>query len=263
VVTDHAGARVSVFFQDGGGSFGLRTDHVLPGSNAHAVLADFDADARLDVAIAGWVVSGPSVLLGRTAATHTFRKVTSNRSIALSFGANSYTIAATAGANGSISPSGNVSVTHGDDAMFTITPDGGYVVADVLVDNVSVGAVTTYTFDDVTAPHTIAASFGPPTDVAGPPVTRTGLEAPAPNPFNPTTQIRYSLLETGPVRLAIYDARGRLVRQLVEGDRPGPQWHVAIWNGRNAAGIPSPAGVYFVKLDASRVAMSRRIVLVK
>jgi hypothetical protein len=70
-----------------------------------------------------------------------------------------YTITATAGANGSISPSGAVIVNHGDDKTFTITPDTGYHVADVLVDGGSAGAVTTYTFNNVTADHTISASF--------------------------------------------------------------------------------------------------------
>src|SRR5439155_296782 len=62
-------------------------------------------------------------------------------------------------ANGSITPSSNVSVTYGANQTFTITPDTGYHVADVLVDGSSVGAVTTYTFINVTANHTIAASF--------------------------------------------------------------------------------------------------------
>jgi hypothetical protein len=70
-----------------------------------------------------------------------------------------YTITATAGANGSIDPSGDVTILEGDDQTFTITPDTNYVVEDVLVDDVSVGAVTEYTFSNVTADHTIEASF--------------------------------------------------------------------------------------------------------
>jgi lysophospholipase L1-like esterase len=74
-------------------------------------------------------------------------------------GPNTYTITATAGSNGSINPSGAVVVNAGDSQSFTITPDAGYQVQDVLVDNVSVGAVTTYTFPVVGANHTIEASF--------------------------------------------------------------------------------------------------------
>jgi glucose/arabinose dehydrogenase len=71
----------------------------------------------------------------------------------------SYTITASAGANGSISPSGAVSVTQGTSQTFSITPNSGYAVSDVTVDGASVGAVTSYTFSNVQANHTISASF--------------------------------------------------------------------------------------------------------
>ena len=70
-----------------------------------------------------------------------------------------HTIKATAGANGSISPSGWTSVREGWDQTFTITPDKGYAVAKVLVDGKSVGAVMSYTFKNVTKDHTIEAVF--------------------------------------------------------------------------------------------------------
>ena len=70
-----------------------------------------------------------------------------------------YTIKATAGTNGSISPSGWTSVREGWDQTFTITPDKGYAVAKVLVDGKSVGAVKSYTFKNVTKDHTIEAVF--------------------------------------------------------------------------------------------------------
>ena len=70
-----------------------------------------------------------------------------------------YTIKATAGTNGSISPSGWTSVRDGWDQTFTITPDKGYAVAKVLVDGKSVGAVKSYTFKNVTKDHTIEAIF--------------------------------------------------------------------------------------------------------
>ena len=70
-----------------------------------------------------------------------------------------HTIKATSGANGSISPSGWASVREGWDQTFTITPDKGYAVAKVLVDGKSVGAVTSYTFKNVTKDHTIEAVF--------------------------------------------------------------------------------------------------------
>src|SRR6185436_4662501 len=91
--------------------------------------------------------------------SYTFTAVSANHTIAASFAIDTYTITATAGANGSISPSGSVSVNYGDNQTFTITPDANYHIADVLVDGVSVGAVASYTFTAISANHTIAASF--------------------------------------------------------------------------------------------------------
>jgi hypothetical protein len=71
----------------------------------------------------------------------------------------SSTIAASAGPGGSISPTGSVPVDYEADQTFTITPDPGYHIQDVLVDGLSAGAVTSYTFNDVVAQHTISASF--------------------------------------------------------------------------------------------------------
>lgn len=70
-----------------------------------------------------------------------------------------HTIRASAGTNGTISPVGWTSVGEGGEQTFTITPDAGYAVAKVLVDGRSVGAVTSYTFRNVTQDHTIEAVF--------------------------------------------------------------------------------------------------------
>ncbi|MBE0426200.1 MAG: putative Ig domain-containing protein [Nitrospirae bacterium] len=70
-----------------------------------------------------------------------------------------YTIAATAGSGGSISPSGAISVSQGANQTFTITPNTGYHIADVLVDGSSAGAVTSYTFNNIVDNHTIEAFF--------------------------------------------------------------------------------------------------------
>lgn len=80
-----------------------------------------------------------------------------------------YDIIAEAGENGTISPAGESSVIENGTKTYTITPDDGYVVADVKVDGQSVGAVTTYTFDNISADHEIEATFkwdNPFTDVS-------------------------------------------------------------------------------------------------
>ena len=107
-----------------------------------------------------------------TVSSYTFSKVTANHTISASFAPITYTITATAGANGAISPSGSATVNSGSNQTFIITPADNYKVSDVTVDGVSVGTVSSYKFSNVTANHTISASFGtldqPPTADAGP-----------------------------------------------------------------------------------------------
>ena len=101
--------------------------------------------------------------------TYTFENVQADHTIHATFSEIppvTFTITATAGEGGSIEPSGEVEVIAGEDQEFTITPDAGYQIADVLVDDESVGAVSTYTFENVQADHTIHATFSdttPPT----------------------------------------------------------------------------------------------------
>jgi hypothetical protein len=70
-------------------------------------------------------------------------------------------IVATAGDNGVISPKGTVRVKRGGRQTFTITANPHYHVSDVQVDGKSVGARTSYTFQNVREDHTIAAAFNP------------------------------------------------------------------------------------------------------
>jgi len=72
---------------------------------------------------------------------------------------NTHTITSSASLNGSISPSGAVIVNQGSNKSFTITPDAGYSIDDVLIDGSSLGAVGSYTFTNVTEDHTISTTF--------------------------------------------------------------------------------------------------------
>ena len=101
-------------------------------------------------------VDGSSVA---TASTYTFTNVTANHTIAATFSANTYTITSSAGANGTISPLGAVSVISGATQTFTMAPTTGYRVFDVQVDGSSVGAVSSYPFSNVISNHTITAIF--------------------------------------------------------------------------------------------------------
>jgi len=91
--------------------------------------------------------------------SYTFNSVTADHAITVEFINITYSIAVHAGSNGNISPAGTQSVAAGSSRSFTITADDGYHIGDVQVDNVSVGAVTTYSFDNINENHTLRAEF--------------------------------------------------------------------------------------------------------
>jgi hypothetical protein len=76
-------------------------------------------------------------------------------------GVQTYTITASSGSGGSISPSGGITVQSGASQSFTITPNAGYNIATVTVDGISQGAITSYSFSAVSTNHTINATFSP------------------------------------------------------------------------------------------------------
>ncbi len=99
------------------------------------------------------------VSIGNNSASYTFDNVDADHTIEAVFAPNTYIITATADNNGTITPDGDISVTYGGSQTFTIEPNTGYKIADVLVDDVSVGNVFTYTFENIGADHTIHAEF--------------------------------------------------------------------------------------------------------
>ncbi|QTA88660.1 hypothetical protein [Desulfonema magnum] len=92
---------------------------------------------------------------------YTFPNVTANHTIHVTFKKSgvTYIITATSEENGSISPSGQIQVPEGESQTFTIYHSCGYIVDDILVDNKSVGSVSTYTFPSVIKNHSIHATF--------------------------------------------------------------------------------------------------------
>ena len=122
----------------------------------HGSSRTFAISASANYHVQDVLVDGASV---GAVTSYAFGNVTRNHTIQASFALNTHTITATAGANGSISPSGGVTVTHGSSRTFAISASANYHVQDVLVDGASVGAVTSYAFGNVTRNHTIQASF--------------------------------------------------------------------------------------------------------
>jgi hypothetical protein len=100
------------------------------------------------------------------------------------------------------------------------------------------------------------------TPVADAPTARTALTSATPNPFNPSTEVRFELAAAGPARLEVLDARGRLVRVLVDAPlAAGPQR--AVWNGTDDAGRRVGSGVYVLRLASAGTVAFDKVLLVK
>ena len=92
--------------------------------------------------------------------------------------------------------------------------------------------------------------------------TKFALHGAAPNPFNPTTTIRFDIGAATHVSLRIYDVSGRVVRTLVERDMPQAQ-HSVVWDGMNDAGDQVSSGVYLYRLSAGNFSAVRKMVMLK
>ena len=86
---------------------------------------------------------------------------------------------------------------------------------------------------------------------------KTELSGSYPNPFNPTTSINYGLENDGHVEIMIYDAAGRLVKELVNGHQEGGTYSIT-WNASHEA-----SGMYFAKMVAGDVVQTQKLVLLK
>jgi hypothetical protein len=114
--------------------------------------------------------------------------------------------------------------------------------------------------DPVCAPLPVAKSQAEPQDVpATPEVADLGA---APNPFNPSTVLRFSLAQAGPVNLTIYDVRGQRVATLQNGPLPAGE-HTIRWEGRDESGATVASGVYFVALQNAGNVQRLKLLLLK
>ncbi len=100
------------------------------------------------------------------------------------------------------------------------------------------------------------------TDAIETPALPLVLDQNRPNPFNPSTEIRFSLPHRCAVRLNVFDSAGRLIRVLHDGTL-GPGRHSIVWDGTNNAGRTVGSGVYFYRLCAGKEAISKKMVLLK
>lgn len=131
---------------------------ITPGTSTYAygTTPTFSINPAAGYGVADVMVDGESV--GATTA-YTFPSLTANHTIEATFAQYRYTITATAGNNGTITPAGVTPMIAGGNQAYTIAPATGYHVADVFVDGASVGAVTSYNFTNVNGNHSIYAEF--------------------------------------------------------------------------------------------------------
>ncbi len=160
---------------------------------------------------------------------------------------------------------GEWAITNGTAADTCRVDDlGNYDYVPVVGDNVYVIGIVQYSYGDYKIQPRDNA------DIAANPVgiddglteARFGLSQNAPNPFNPITEIAFSVPRETDVELAIYDVTGRRVATLVDDTLEGGV-HRAVWNGRGDTGEQVASGVYFYRLMAGGEMVSRKMVLLK
>lgn len=115
---------------------------------------------------------------------------------------------------------------------------------------------TGYSVAGVTGPSTVA------TGVAAAVPGKFALEQNVPNPFNPSTTIRFSVPTAEQVTLSIYAPNGQLVRTLVDGTVQAGV-HELVWNGVDQTGRPAASGVYVYRLNGEQRTITKRMVLVR
>jgi hypothetical protein len=90
----------------------------------------------------------------------------------------------------------------------------------------------------------------------------TSLNSNYPNPFNPSTTISFDLARSGKARLSVFNVKGQLVKELVDGDL-APGTHRITWNGLDAGGRGVSSGVYFYRLEAGDYVSTRKMLMIK
>jgi hypothetical protein len=95
------------------------------------------------------------------------------------------------------------------------------------------------------------------------PIVASRLNGNWPNPFNPATSVRFDLAQDSEVTLRIFDIQGRLVRDLVQGERFTAGQHSVAWDGRNASGREVASGVYFLDMVAGDYHARHKMVMAR
>lgn len=197
------------------------------------------ASANTGYSFVNWTENGNQV---STNANYTFT-VNGNRNLVANFAQSTYTIQASAGANGIITPSGTVTVAQGANQSFSMIPNTGYEVQAVYIDGNSVGALTSYTFTNVTANHQIHVTFIQMDDIE----ENNDVEiAIYPNPTSGEIIVEYEGLR----HITVINPLGQLV---YDNDVDSDQVHVDL------SGMIK--GVYIVQIEANNNMAIKKIIV--
>ena len=153
----------------------------------------------------------------------------------------------------------NLSLMPGDPETH---PNSFHIFFDVDTNGGNAGAkAAAPLFEMLLSAEILNYSSGP--SGVGPRANFGSLDANVPNPFNPSTEIRFSLPRALPVRLTVHDLAGREVRVLADGEIMAAGQNGVSWDGRDQSGRQSPSGSYLVKLEAGDERSTQKIMLLK
>jgi hypothetical protein len=209
----------------------------------------FTITSNSGYAISKVLVDGVNKPEAVTSGSYTFSNVTDDHVITAKFEQASHVITATAGENGTITPSGEIAVADGGSKIFVIAANENYQVDDVLVDGTSVGAVSGYTFSNVTSNHTIEATF----KAKGVNIEETNIAGITvfPNPTDGELTIGHEICDNEICDIKIFDVMGRIVFQLSTlNSQLSTQIDISIF----------PAGVYFIRITTEEGIITKKIV---
>lgn len=164
------------------------------------------------------------------------------------------------GAQGAIT----YSVAIGNPAVATVAIANNILTVTRKVSGATSVTVTgTDGFDGSRISHTFQLSVVSDVEEPGVVPTEFTLSQNFPNPFNPSTTIRFALPKEAPVTLEIYNILGMKIRTLISGQSMNAAFHTVVWDGKDDAGVGVPSGMYLYRIHADKFQASKKMTLLK
>ncbi|MGE5177140.1 MAG: FG-GAP-like repeat-containing protein, partial [Hyphomicrobiales bacterium] len=286
LVANQTAGTLSVLMNRGGMTFAPKADFAVT-AGAHSIaVADLDGDGDLDVAVSGITGNAVTIVENRMPVTHAARAwpETSDRKFHLRGGKPTWTVHVES-ADGAFRPEDVQEPVWlafaflGDDYRAMAMPSKSWSVGDADRDGVpDIGIPFSREallplFGNVSGRVEIqmglsgaladGSHFLAPVAVE---LIGTGRQGPpriSPNPLNPAGTLAFTVDREGPVRIAIFDVRGRLVRRILDEPRMAAGEHQVAIDGKSASGAPLASGVYFFRIEMGDEVRSGRFAVLK